>query len=83
MGGRGLPLAWHLCGKSKGNGEDPRYETLLGANPSGATVVRKIFLLQAAATFVISLPLQVSASSGPTRLHSFPGPPCSRWCPRC
>lgn len=62
----GLRLAWHLHGKSKGRGEDPRYEALLGADPSVATVIRKIFLLQAAATFVISLPLQVSASSGPT-----------------
>jgi steroid 5-alpha reductase family enzyme len=62
----GLRLSWHMYGKSKGRGEDPRYEALLGSDPSVATVVRKIFLTQAVATWVISLPLQVSAATGPT-----------------
>lgn len=62
----GLRLAWHMYGKSAGKGEDPRYEKLLGEHPSVVTVVRKIFLTQAVATWFISLPLQLSASTGAT-----------------
>ena len=52
----GLRLAWHMYGKSAGKGEDP----------SVLTVVRKIFVVQAAATWFVSLPLQLSASTGAT-----------------
>lgn len=62
----GLRLAWHMYGKSKGKGEDPRYDALLGGDFSPARVLRKIFALQAAATWFVSLPLQVSAVLGPT-----------------
>ncbi|MGB3486347.1 MAG: DUF1295 domain-containing protein [Mycobacterium sp.] len=62
----GARLAWHMYGKTRGSGEDPRYEALLGANPSTATVLRKVFLVQAAAAWFISLPIQVSAAAGPT-----------------
>lgn len=62
----GLRLAWHMYGKSKGKGEDPRYESLLGGDFSAATVLRKIFALQAIAGWFVSLPLQVSAVLGPT-----------------
>jgi steroid 5-alpha reductase family enzyme len=62
----GLRLAWHMVGKSAGNGEDPRYDKLLGGDYSAGNVIRKIFLIQAAMAWFISLPLQLSASLGPT-----------------
>jgi steroid 5-alpha reductase family enzyme len=62
----GLRLAWHMIGKSAGRGEDPRYDALLRGDFSAVTVLRKIFLLQAVATWFISLPLQLSATLGPT-----------------
>jgi steroid 5-alpha reductase family enzyme len=62
----GLRLAWHMVGKSAGKGEDLRYENLLGGDFSAGRVLRKIFLIQAAATWFVSLPVQVSAVLGPT-----------------
>jgi steroid 5-alpha reductase family enzyme len=62
----GLRLAWHMYGKSAGKGEDPRYSTLLHDDFSAGNVLKKIFLTQAAATWFVSLPLQVSAAGGPT-----------------
>ena len=49
-----------------GKGEDPRYEDLLRGDFSAGNVLRKIFLLQAAVTWFVSLPLQLSATLGPT-----------------
>lgn len=54
-GGR---LAWHIARRSRGHGEDPRYAELLGDGGFGVAV-RKVFLTQAVAIFVISLPIQV------------------------
>ncbi|RDH75011.1 DUF1295 domain-containing protein [Mycolicibacterium moriokaense] len=62
----GLRLAWHMVGKSAGKGEDPRYVALMGGDFSVGRVLRKIFAVQAAATWFVSLPLQVSATLGPT-----------------
>jgi steroid 5-alpha reductase family enzyme len=62
----GLRLAWHMIGKSAGKGEDPRYEALLKGDFSAVNVLRKIFLLQAVVTWFISLPIQLSATLGPT-----------------
>lgn len=62
----GLRLAWHMIGKSAGKGEDPRYDALLKGDFSAVNVLRKIFLTQAVATWFISLPLQLSATLGPT-----------------
>ena len=62
----GLRLAWHMIQKSAGRGEDPRYEALMRGDFSAGRVLRKIFLIQAAATWFVSLPLQVSAVLGPT-----------------
>lgn len=63
----GLRLAWHVHRKSVGKGEDPRYRDLLDRPGGGpGTIVRKIFLTQAAAQWFVSLPLQVSAAAGPT-----------------
>jgi steroid 5-alpha reductase family enzyme len=58
----GLRLAWHMIGKSAGKGEDPRYDELLKGDFSAANVIRRIFLIQAALAWFISLPLQLSAS---------------------
>jgi steroid 5-alpha reductase family enzyme len=62
----GLRLAWHMIGKSAGKGEDPRYGRLLKDDFSALNVLRKIFLIQAVATWFISLPIQLSATLGPT-----------------
>lgn len=62
----GLRLAWHMVGKSKGKGEDPRYDNLLKGDFSPARVLKKIFLTQALTAWFISLPLQLSATLGPT-----------------
>jgi steroid 5-alpha reductase family enzyme len=62
----GLRLAWHMVGKSAGKGEDPRYDRLLHGDFSAATVIRKIFLLQAVTAWFISIPLQLSATLGAT-----------------
>jgi steroid 5-alpha reductase family enzyme len=62
----GLRLAWHLVGKSAGKGEDPRYSRLLKDDFSALNVLRKIFLIQAFATWFISLPIQLSATLGRT-----------------
>jgi steroid 5-alpha reductase family enzyme len=49
-----------------GRGEDPRYaEMLEGTGPLGRVV--KVFVVQGAAQWFISLPIQVAASSGPPR----------------
>jgi steroid 5-alpha reductase family enzyme len=62
----GLRLAWHMIVKSAGKGEDPRYRDLLRGDFSAAHVLRRVFAVQAAATWLVSLPLQVSAVLGPT-----------------
>jgi steroid 5-alpha reductase family enzyme len=62
----GLRLSWHMYRKSAGRGEDPRYGDLLGNDPSAGRVLRKVFLLQALAAWFVSVPLQLSAISGPT-----------------
>ena len=66
-GGR---LAWHIRRRALGAGEDPRYEKMLSAAPPEkrfAHAVRKVFVVQALAAYVISLPIQVAASA--TGLH--------------
>lgn len=62
----GLRLAWHMLGKSSGKGEDPRYEKVLSGDTSALNVLRRIFGLQAVIAWFISLPLQLSATLGPT-----------------
>ena len=62
----GLRLAWHLTVKLKGKGEDPRYRAHLGGDFSAGTVLRKIFVVQGAAAWFVSLPLQLSSTAGPT-----------------
>lgn len=61
----GLRLSWHIQRKTVGKGEDPRYSELL-RDASVGQVVRKVFLLQGLITWFVSLPLQLSAVTGPT-----------------
>jgi steroid 5-alpha reductase family enzyme len=60
-GGR---LAWHIGRRARGHGEDPRYATILGVDADDdawmARAVRKVFVPQALAMWLVSLPLQVS-----------------------
>ena len=62
----GVRLSWHMIVKSTGKGEDPRYRDLLRGDFSAVHVLRKVFVVQAAATWFVALPLQVSAVLGPT-----------------
>ena len=61
----GLRLAAYLALRSRGKGEDPRYEALLakaGGHRELAILVR-VYLVQATLIWVISLPVQVAATS--------------------
>jgi steroid 5-alpha reductase family enzyme len=65
----GARLSIHMHRKSAGKGEDPRYRDLLerAGGASTATVVLRVFAIQGAAQWFVSLPLQVSAVLGATR----------------
>lgn len=61
----GLRLAWHIRGRAQGHGEDPRYAELIGVRPEEdrrawfVLGVRKVFVVQAVALWLISWPVQV------------------------
>lgn len=64
----GLRLAWHLGQRSRGAGEDPRYERLLAGPPARRAwrAVGLVYLPQGALMLLISMPIQVAAyTSGP------------------
>lgn len=57
-------LSSHIFTRARGHGEDPRYEELLGGTVDEVgmgRVVRKVFLVQGAAVWLVSLPLQAAA----------------------
>ena len=58
----GLRLAGHIGLRSRGHGEDPRYDALLSGAPGSRTAyaLRKVYLTQAAVMWFVSLPLQVA-----------------------
>lgn len=62
----GLRLAIHLAIRSRGQGEDPRYEALLAKSKQSrlAAVITKVYLLQGVLIWFISLPIQLSATRG-------------------
>jgi steroid 5-alpha reductase family enzyme len=63
-GGR---LSSHIFTRSRGHGEDPRYRELLGGSVDQVgmrVAVRKVFLVQGAAVWLVSLPLQAAALAG-------------------
>lgn len=60
-------LSSHIFTRSRGHGEDPRYEALLGGplpEVGMGVAVRKVFLVQGAAVWLVSLPLQAAAVAG-------------------
>jgi steroid 5-alpha reductase family enzyme len=60
-GGR---LAWHIDRRSRGHGEDPRYLKMLGGPLNDGhfgLAVRKVFLVQGVAVWLVALPLMTAA----------------------
>ena len=57
-------LSSHIFTRSRGHGEDPRYEAVLGGTLPAVgmrVAVRRVFLVQGAAVWLVSLPLQAAA----------------------
>jgi steroid 5-alpha reductase family enzyme len=52
----GCRLAWHILRRSRGQGEDPRYEELLDGG-GFRTAIRKVFVTQGVVLCLIGLPL--------------------------
>ncbi len=71
----GLRLAWHVRGRalgSHGGKEDPRYAEMLGGSLEEVglgTAVRRVFLVQGVAMWLVSLPVMVGAGLD---LHLWP-----------
>ncbi|MFE1443395.1 DUF1295 domain-containing protein [Streptomyces sp. NPDC058739] len=65
----GLRLAAHIARRGRGHGEDPRYEAMLARAPGSrnAYALRKVYLLQGALVWLVSLPVQAA--------QYVPGPP--------
>lgn len=64
----GLRLSWHVARRNRGSREeDPRYADLLADAPGNAfaAAARKVYAVQGAAVWFVSLPVQVSAAAGP------------------
>jgi steroid 5-alpha reductase family enzyme len=63
----GLRLAWHIWRRSRGHGEDPRYDALLAKAPGSRTAyaLRQIYATQALVLWFVSLPVQVAAFETP------------------
>ena len=62
-GGR---LAWHIARRSRGHGEDPRYEKLMADVPPAKRftwALRRVFGLQGVLAWFIGLPLMVAATT--------------------
>ena len=64
----GLRLAWHVRSRASASGtveEDPRYTEMLGGSLEQvglATAVKRVFVVQGAAMWVVSLPVMVGAA---------------------
>ena len=58
----GLRLSSHILSRSRGEGEDPRYAAMLG-DGGFAVAVRRVFVVQGAAVWLVSLPLQAAATT--------------------
>ncbi|WP_369184926.1 DUF1295 domain-containing protein [Streptomyces sp. Y1] len=58
----GLRLSGHIWSRSRGHGEDPRYDRMLAKAPGGrdAYALRMVYLLQAAIVWCVSLPVQAA-----------------------
>ncbi|MEU8518739.1 DUF1295 domain-containing protein [Streptomyces sp. NBC_01216] len=68
----GLRLAVHIARRGRGHGEDPRYARMLARAPGDPRLyaLRKVYLLQGALVWLVSLPVQAAAylpdALGPT-----------------
>lgn len=63
----GVRLASHIAWRGRGKGEDPRYARMLGPPPRSALrVLAKVYLLQGALAWFVSLPVQVGMYAGGT-----------------
>ncbi|WP_069173363.1 DUF1295 domain-containing protein [Streptomyces griseus] len=58
----GLRLAVHIGRRGRGHGEDPRYAAMLARAPGSQALyaLRKVYLLQGALVWLISLPVQAA-----------------------
>jgi steroid 5-alpha reductase family enzyme len=58
----GVRLAAHIGNRSRGHGEDPRYEQILGRAPGNPHVyaLQRVYLPQAVILWFVSLPVQVA-----------------------
>lgn len=70
----GIRLAAHIAWRSRGKGEDPRYEELMRKAPGNPQLhaLRRVYLTQGAVMWFVSLPVQVAmfetpAPSAPAR----------------
>ncbi|MFB7540102.1 DUF1295 domain-containing protein [Streptomyces zaomyceticus] len=59
----GLRLAVHIARRGRGHGEDPRYARMLARAPGSPALyaLRKVYLLQGALVWLVSLPVQAAA----------------------
>ncbi|AKL69460.1 DUF1295 domain-containing protein [Streptomyces goshikiensis] len=59
----GLRLALHIARRARGHGEDPRYAAMLARAPGSPAryALRKVYLLQGALVWLVSLPVQAAA----------------------
>lgn len=59
----GLRLALHIARRGRGHGEDPRYARMLARAPGNPALhaLRKVYLLQGALVWLVSLPVQAAA----------------------
>ncbi|MBB1251906.1 DUF1295 domain-containing protein [Streptomyces sp. OF3] len=59
----GLRLSAHIAHRGSGHGEDPRYARMLDKAPGSRTAYafRKVYLLQGALVWLVSLPVQAAA----------------------
>ncbi len=62
----GLRLAAHIANRSRGHGEDPRYEALLAGAPGNPHLyaAQRVYLPQAVIMWFVSLPVQVAMFAG-------------------
>ncbi|WP_405402434.1 DUF1295 domain-containing protein [Streptomyces sp. NBC_01104] len=72
----GLRLAWHIARRGRGHGEDPRYAAMLARAPGDPRLyaLRKVYLLQGALVWLISLPVQAAGYlTGPAGAWAWAG----------
>ncbi|MFB8208087.1 MULTISPECIES: DUF1295 domain-containing protein [unclassified Streptomyces] len=72
----GVRLAWHIARRGRGHGEDPRYAKMLAKAPGNPDLyaLRKVYLLQGALVWLISLPVQAAGClTGPVNALAWAG----------